>query len=252
MKNEKKCKVLLLPTNEKAVIGFLTQKGKERGHLVHFDRPMPNILDSENQHLYFLSDEEIKEGDWFLSNLNEILKCTKREDKFVCYEKLTVPGVSKVAQPFSIHINLKPKKIIATTDKSLVNSNCCIAKEGLTKMNEGCRDRNRCLIPQPSQSFIEKFVEEYNKGNVITEVLVEYETITKRYGSCSIGEGVTMNVEQLKVSKDNTITIRKVKDSWNRDEVMKFGNWCRIHDSKFPNQVWTIQQLFDKWIQENL
>jgi hypothetical protein len=26
------------------------------------------------------------------------------------------------------------------------------------------------FLPQPSQSFIEKFVEEYNKGNVITEV----------------------------------------------------------------------------------
>ena len=43
------------------------------------------------------------------------------------------------------------KKIIATTDASLG-------------------------LPQPSQQFIEKYAKEYNKGNIITDVLVEYHT----------------------------------------------------------------------------
>ena len=32
-------------------------------------------------------------------------------------------------------------------------------------------------LPQPSKQFIEKYIEEYNKGAVITDVLVEYETL---------------------------------------------------------------------------
>ena len=82
--------------------------------------PIHQSSEVRPQNIYITSDEEIKEGDWFMSNLNEILKCTKKEDKFVWYERLTVPGVSKIAQPFSIHINLKPKKIILTTDQDLI------------------------------------------------------------------------------------------------------------------------------------
>lgn len=30
-------------------------------------------------------------------------------------------------------------------------------------------------LPQPSPQFIEKYIESYNSGNIITEVMVEYE-----------------------------------------------------------------------------
>lgn len=233
----KKCKVVMLPTNEKSKL-VLSFKEKSFNQLVE---PKLTLIEESNyqlsniqsQHLYILSDEEIKEGDWYINTWEDgqpmLCKVNSKEEANDCNR-----------------LNHCCKKIIATTDKSLVHLNCCVSKEGLIKANEGCRERNRCSLPQPSQSFIEKFVEEYNKGNVITEVMVEYETITKRYGSCSIGEGVTMNVEQLKVSKDNTITIRKVKDSWSREEVIalitKF-NW----DADATNDIWK-----DKWIEENL
>ena len=42
----KKCKVVMLPTDEKAVIGYLTAKGKEFNDLRHFTIPCPKILDS--------------------------------------------------------------------------------------------------------------------------------------------------------------------------------------------------------------
>ena len=29
-------------------------------------------------------------------------------------------------------------------------------------------------LPQPSEQFIQKYIEEYNKGNIIEDVLVEY------------------------------------------------------------------------------
>jgi hypothetical protein len=62
-------------------------------------------------------------------------------------------------------------------------------------------------ISRPSQQFIE-YIEAYNKGEIITDVLVEYHSIintrnTERY-----------QVQTLKMNpRDNTITIKKLKDS---------------------------------------
>ena len=218
----KKTKLVMLPTNEKAsIVNFLdNNKLIFIGHQT-FQSSIPFTF----YNVYILSDEEIKEGDWILNNLLE----DKRPIQVT--KELLEDGLLK-----------DDKKIIATTDKSLFTE---------TKSIGYTEDRARVFygkeyLPQPSQSFIEKFVEEYNEGNVITEVMVEYETITKRYGSCSIGEGVTMNVEQLKVSKDNTITIRKVKDSWNRDEVEE-----KIRKGAYVLLNGSIGD-FDKWIEENL
>ena len=225
---KKSAQVVMLPTNEKAVIGFLTQKGKERGHLVHFDRPMPNILDSENQHLYFLSDEEIKEGDWYINTWGDGLP-------MLCQVN------SKEEADDCNRLKHCCKKIIATTDKSLV-----ITKD----LGEISRED---ILPQPSQSFIEKFVEEYNKGNIIKEVMVEYEISNTVYANGKTVFPLTesMVVYNPKINpKDNTITIRKVKDSWNRQEMIQvvyraLGNLKHLTLMKDSDKV-------DKWIDENL
>lgn len=188
-----KCTVVMLPTNEKA-IGVIMLK-KSTNKLVTDFHSTRNTTDHFAKEIYILSDEEIKDDDWFLSNLNEILKCTKREDNFVWYEKLTVPGVSKVAQPFSIHINLKPKKIIAATDKSL--------KITIPRHNDF---DSEWLLPQIPQQFIEKYISEYNKGNIITEVMVEYERFKERHGD---GRQFFMS-ERLKINPDNTINIELI------------------------------------------
>lgn len=205
MKNEKKCKVLLLPTNEKASLK-LGQNGLLVNNTLGYDSHFTN------QHLYFLSNEEIKEGDWMYN--------PEREPSILqCVGKGSLRGW---------------KKIIATTDKSLSFT-----------WRDNKNDLHIYHLPQPSQSFIEKFVEEYNKGNQITEVMVEYnEPITeipkpyKPYSEVEHLDGT------LKINpKDNTITIRKIKDSWSRDEVEKL---CR--EARYTTGVVEI----DKWIEENL
>ena len=214
----KKTKVVMLSTNEKAFSNL-----NLHGNVLSYT-PAKH---SNGQHLYFLSDEEIKEGDWCYRDTGTIFQMTK--ELFEYYKSIRGTDVHK------------RYKIIATTDSNLTIKTLLFV--------QGENKEIDVLLPQPSQSFVEKFVEEYNKGNVITEVMVEY-----LKGVTIVDELQWENKElHLKVNpKDNTIAIRKVKDSWNREEFMKFGNWCRIHDSKFPNQVWTIQQLFDKWIEENL
>lgn len=168
----KKAIVVMLPTNKSKI--FLHAGGDLCINTVG-DRTKAEF--TSPQHLYILSDDKIEEGNWFYHPLGEILQCTKREGNFIWYEKLTVPGVSKIGQPFSIHINLHPKKIIATTDSSLKLKEHCTCSEseaiycGYPKIEGLCQQ----LLPQLSQSFIEKYVEEYNNGNCIEEILVEYE-----------------------------------------------------------------------------
>ena len=65
----------LIQTDKPSRLGYLTKKGKEvYKDLRLFDKPMPIILDSENQYIYITNLEEIKEGvnQWYLDSvLNE-------------------------------------------------------------------------------------------------------------------------------------------------------------------------------------
>lgn len=64
----------LLPTDKPSRLGYLTKKGKEvYKDLRFFNRLMPIILDGENQNLYIISDEEIKDGEYAIS-LNLVRK----------------------------------------------------------------------------------------------------------------------------------------------------------------------------------
>jgi len=97
----------VIPTDKPSRLGYLTKKGKEvYKDLRVFDKLMPNILDSENQHIYITSDEEIKEGNWVNDGTNNPYKWTKNDVEDCLYN----PGVA----------NYKGcKKIILTTDQSL-------------------------------------------------------------------------------------------------------------------------------------
>ena len=125
------------------------------------------------QHLYFLSDEEIKEGDNVLD----------------LELKIVIPITSDLLR--SKHTIKGSKKIITTTDKSLV----IILENTPSKYK-----RTITKLPHPSKAFIEKYVSEYNAGRVIEEVEVD--------------------------STHNTITTRAIKDSWNRQEVITLFNRC--------------------------
>lgn len=208
----KRVKVVMLPTKEKSKLWL--SKGNT---LTLWGNENNNDKLGANQHLYFFSDEEIKEGDWYISAMKSIISQHN--------------GTEKLPDGW--------KKIIATTDKSL--------KVPIDKayMNFGETES----LPHTSDSFIEKYIEEYNKGNIITEVMVEYKPYKMTL------ETGTKYPEALKINpKDNTITIRKTKDSWNREEVIElmakaFYTDCRVWKNRY--QDWE-EVDFDEWIEENL
>jgi hypothetical protein len=222
--------VVMLPTNEKAII-YTDRHGNLKLHSTESKLPIDSI--GSNQHLYITSDDEIKKNDWAYDiDLKRI---------FQAHKNLNLSHYKHVF-----------KKVIATTDSSIGIKKVWKQTNKKTKpyniqANIETTKLIDIFLPQLSQSFITKYIEEYNKGNIITEVMVEYETITKRYGSCSKGEGVTMNIEQLKINpKDNTITIRKVEDSWSREEVIDLL-YKHTEFMLSGNKI-----TLDKWIEENL
>lgn len=238
----KKCPVVMLPTNEKAIIN-LNEYRKDVPTLNHSKEisnyetnPYQLIRDRgyQPQHLYILSNEKIKEGDWvYENNLNQetnIYQVFKINNElgFFRFKNVWIP----------LNKQNSAKKIIATTDRlSVLIDDGYLAKESPTgKVID--------YLPQPSQSFIQKFVEEYRKCNIITEVMVEYEEGKSYSGN----EGLIVK-EWLKINpKDNTITIRKVKDSWNREEVKN------LISKAFSSDLINTQSAteLDKWIEENL
>lgn len=103
---------------------------------------LPNTLPGTCFHLYILSNDKIKDGDWVFVDLSK--NKTGYKGKGVWQYKTPPCPLPYWGNPDCA------KKIIASTDPKL----------GLAS---------------PSITFIEKFLSEYNKGHLIRFVMVEYE-----------------------------------------------------------------------------
>ena len=175
-----------------------------------------------NNFIYILSDDEIKESDWCYDEYNKIIFKNKSTG---------TPGMSK--------------KIIATTDTSL---------HGNYNENIGSKIYSEnYVLSQPSQQFIEQYIKTYNKGEIITEVLVEYERVKITELDANSREMWDF-ADKLKINQDNTITIKKLKDSYSIEEVIAFGdkirNYCK--DGHKEDSLHKVFFEWDKWIEENL
>lgn len=179
-------------------------------------------------HLYFTSDDEIKEGDWFIKirgTNNKPSLYREHKQAFMNSEWLNSSDVNDCF------------KVIATTDTSLL----------IETEFKYLKD----ILPQPSPQFIAKYVEEYNKGNIIKEVMVEYEPI----GNWRHTEFIhTRDIP--KVDKSNQITITRIKDSWNREEhtkALKNAIYQAIsYPETFVTGICCDDTKINKWIEENL
>lgn len=211
----KKCKVVMLPIIQRSKIG-LNPSRLSKNKLYFFDP----VVCNEAQALYFLSDEEIKEGDWYIAQRNtgpKLLKAKRIDKEVGC---IFQENTDETYYPYDIH---ECKKIIASTNSSLG-------------------------LPRPSDSFIKKYCE---LGG-INEVMVEYEEVLFTNGfsiEINTKELHDKVITRLKVAPDNTITIKKVKDSWTREEVIILIGKMQAEGIITPN---ITADKFDKWIEQNL
>jgi hypothetical protein len=205
-------------------------------------------IKDKNGNLFITSDEEIKDGDWFYSEIvQKIFKATN--EKYNLQE---------------LNLNSCNHKIIATTNTALK----------VHHFNKGVFKDLEYSLPQPSQQFIQYFLEGYNKGNVITKVDVEYNPNTwksrdfrpvifhnlEELRNTNYDENFNFDftAESLKINPDNTINIKPNKESWSREEVVEFGLKCvnlgmDLNNNPLPrlNEI-SGKEFYYKWIEENL
>ena len=248
--NTKQCSIIILPTNTATKLMF---NPKDENRL----ESTPNYHESSiftkfgklPQHLYIVSNEEIKEGNWFIDIWNnEIMQMDKPTKDMLDAGMLHNPHA----------------KIIASTDLQLFRQVNCSTCDGTGKIVTSCSlsgftacDNKQCkedtfklYLPQIPQSFISLYIEEYNKGNKIEKVEVEYEQYGDVpyyyiYGNCKYeckykGDWFDLTNGEVEMSKsekeldtiatkhyysaftnpDSTINIKSLKDSWTREEVV--------------------------------
>lgn len=206
-KSYKKCKVVMLSINEKADHKslLLCKDNSLRIPVTGAEaRRLENAGFVKPQHLYILSDEKIKEGDW-------CIMLDSFENVFSIPQHYTNPKTQ--------HLNKGLRKIIACTDDSL----------RIGELKEGGRIEH---LPQPSQSFIEYFIEEYNKGNIITDVMVEHVDNGEEdwIGDDYTGEPFWNEKIEPKInSKDNTINIKPITSE---SEIVgeKIVEYCKQYE----------------------
>ena len=219
MEQFKIAKILMLATNKPSKIGNLATYQKRSLAKVIKEGVNPKNSTVQFWNLYIISDDEIKKEDYIYCTITNAIEIAKYNHDYLIRDW---------------------KKVIATTDTSLKidNPNYDIGKLAYI------------TLPQPSQQFIQKFVEEYNRGNIITDVLVEYELISnEEYFGNTVNpdDDVPYFDERLKINhKDNAITIKKVKDSWNREEVEN------LIYTAMKDRCYTTIAEWKKWLEENL
>jgi len=236
-------KVVMLPTNQKATIVLNPTTNKIQYNDTFRDAKYYTNAGFKVFDIYIVSDEKPVKGDWVYDT----------RDRIVTNNILA--------------FTLFSKKIIATTDTNIGNEHCPGRFIPELPNEQVCKTFcPQCLSPRISQSFVDKYISEYNKGNVITDVMVEYDQFIDLHkfkqdvkicscignmheiGKCEVTE------TKLRVNpKDNTITIKRVKDLWTREEVIKLCEDA-FHEGSYNTDSTGHCDLihYYNWIEQNL
>lgn len=158
-------------------------------------------------HLYFFIDEKPKANEWYYDVRDNILSNN------------------------SLGVTHFSKKVIAATDKELLKP---YSEQTLNDI---------AILPQPSNSFISKYISEYNKENIIKEVMVDYQSEYFDEKGNPFGESY------LKVDKNNSITITRCKEVWSRKEVESLIRQFSTDVASSSNNNFTTTS---EWIEQNL
>jgi hypothetical protein len=136
------CEIKLLPTKKPSHLYI------QSGKLCYDEHIVQSIVDCNDQHLYVLSNDEIKGGDWIYADGG------------------TWNGT--ITQCAEVPVTECWKKIIATTDELLTCN-------GVKREGESCTKNNNCKYPSCKihsikKDFIKEFINNFNQKTLITKV----------------------------------------------------------------------------------
>lgn len=177
---QKKCQVILLPTDKNTQIVKHIHADLNTIHY-RYSNDLYQHEDYQNQYIYILSDEEIKEGDWVMYVVNvrgkfSIHQYTSQNKGYLQDKKVV-------------------KKIIATTNPDLYT------KE-ITSFGR--------QFHKPTDQFIQQWIA---KG-CPEFVNVEYDLVTTVADPNHFADRYPITKSILKVSSENTITCSFIEDDW--------------------------------------
>tara|TARA_R110002020_G_scaffold241717_1_gene454948 strand:+ start:1572 stop:2342 length:771 start_codon:yes stop_codon:yes gene_type:complete len=223
-------KVVILPTEDKSAPLVVDNGG---GGLTLNSIEM--AYDSTPQHLYILSDDTIKKGDWYIVSFHDDHKL----------EKCIYAGQDIVSPRKLLH-NPKEwcKKIIATTDLKLT-----VEYQGY-EHGTGDKIDAKVHIPQIPQSFIESYVK-----NPVDEIELEYEQATVNMRELSLTKGklkllnnavVVVEPRTIEVELDgNDITVSVYKKDSNEHYGVSAEELIDMHD-KLEEKLYTKEKVESK------
>ena len=201
MNNFKRAKIFVLETKQPPQIGdicyisvigwFICTKEHLKGNVI------TNLIEYKSvkvYKMYITEYKEIEDEDYFVTQYSQ--------NTFVLGKRIKSTR------------NVKGNKIIAILGNHIY-----------PPCDGHCSNECICTYPQPSSGFVKKWIEEANKDNIITDVLVEYEYL--------LDDRAVLPYWNLKVNtKDNTITIKKLKETYNKEEL------CQILE-KYTSFLWS-------------
>lgn len=168
------------------------------------------------QHLYIISDDEIKEDDWCIG------------DEIV-YQYRDI-------NTFSTQLKSRSKKIVATTNKSLEIKYNSAYFTGYTRI--GYKP-----LPQLPESFIQAYIKAYNDGKPITEVDLEMTAHNDKPVSFKEWDG---SFNFIKTRADNSVIVREsVKYSF--EDLCSLTTFVRDYNYKFEGKGITNTEIINKW-----
>lgn len=215
-------KVVMLPTKE---VGRLTLWNNDELMLSE-DSYRFNSKECIYQHLYIISDDKIKEGDWYI-NLETNQSCNTLKYDFHKVVTERFPSIYK--------------KIVATTDESIGYTDHRISPVP-----------NFCDYPQLPESFIQAFIKAYNEGKPITEVDLEIQKACCKNGHILINCLNTCKdvIFTIKTRPDNTVIIHQSK-MYSKKEVEKLCEKAFRAGREAQNNL-NGNKCPSAWIQDNL
>jgi hypothetical protein len=199
---------------------------KVKVHLIYKE-----LDNGKEPHLYFTSDEEIKEGDWYVDSIikNKVIAIKSRDLMDSSYYK------SKLC-----------RKIVATTDPILEN----------IEEKSGGNNWARAL-PKIPQSFIEAYA-----NTPVEEVELEYEEIGTgivRFPSLAgdMAEYIGLSRYKLKLTPNNEVIVHFIEEKmYSRDEVqeaiIKIVKEISLGDYHLTHHHNLDFRNAKEWIKENL
>lgn len=173
---EKKCKVVLLPTDKNEGKGIY--KSPVQNIMHYWDKRIGNSYIP--QHLYILSSDNMKHGDWFIytgEKLTYLRFCNKIHEPWLYDNNHCNPDYRKASQ-----------KIIASTNTELI-------KEGIASIDD---------------EFIKSYCD-----NPVEEVVVEYDFKSRKvYTDENDAYGYDVLIYYPKLSSNGSIIIKPVEETW--------------------------------------